>query len=130
MAINDNGTVVGYAYNNLGVRHACLWVPVGFNFKIYDLGTDNPGFDSEARGISNSGQVVGSQIYAGTSHGVTWINGRFFDLNTRANISGNTGLISTANAVNDWGHITGGWKQNAQSSTTQAYYLWANNGGN
>ena len=119
LAINDNGTIVGYAYTN-GVKHACLWARAGSPaYQIYDLGFNNVAANSEARGIAVSGQVVGWQDVGGVAHGVTWMNGRWYDLNSRV---GTGGIIFTANAVSGLGHITGAWKANA-GAISQAYFI-------
>lgn len=124
--INDNGTIVGYAYTTPAntVKRACLWARLASTYQIYDLGVhpNFPSGNSEARCISEAGQVVGwAQFNATETHGVTWLNGRFHDLNVLAPNGG--GIFINANAVSNKGDITGGWVQ-ALGGVVKAYYIY------
>lgn len=132
LAVNNNGTIVGYAYTN-GVEHACLWALVGSKYSLYDLGVLVNGGSSEARSINDFGQVVGNATAAGGGiHGVTWLNGKIFDLNNRVTLNGDgttaySGTIISANGVNSFGHVTGAWMA-SPNSPRKAYYLFADLG--
>jgi probable HAF family extracellular repeat protein len=131
-AINDMGTIVGYAVNSAGYRRACAWTRVGSSYQIFDLGI-LPGQPatrhSEAKAINNRGQIVGyCEVLIGWPHAVSWINGKIFRLNDRAINLGNRSFL-TANGINDSGkitgqiHITGGLTPCPTFSCYKAYIL-------
>jgi probable HAF family extracellular repeat protein len=79
-AINNPGTVVGYAATANGSIHAFLWTPGGTsgppqNPQMQDLGPLPGGTDSFANGINNARQVVGLVValfgpdFAGSGRG-------------------------------------------------------------
>jgi probable HAF family extracellular repeat protein len=85
--------------------HAFLW-PV--NGKILDLGTLEGDSISEATGINDEGEIIGTSFTAGfaSSRAFIWQNGKITDLNTLIQPSSNLYLISTGD-INDRGEITG-----------------------
>ena len=67
--INNSGQVVGYAYTSTGVYHASLWEQ-GIAIDLNDLVSAAPAWELEsARGINDSGQIVGAAILNGEEHG-------------------------------------------------------------
>jgi probable HAF family extracellular repeat protein len=56
-AINDNGLIVGYAYNNNDTQHACKWTITAPDQPV-DLGALG-GSSSAASSVNNAGQIVG-----------------------------------------------------------------------
>ena len=100
-AINDSGQIVGQATNGV-VNNAYL--STGGVMTIF--GANN----ADAFGISASGQVVGSS----GNHAFLVDNATFYDLNTLAasfltgnNSTSGFSLLTTANAINDFGQIVG-----------------------
>jgi probable HAF family extracellular repeat protein len=98
MAVNDYGVAVGFAsdvYN--GRASATLWSN-GTITNISPFGSN----ESYARGINNSGQVVGS-FYDGSSahHAFLYSDGDFVDLGSMG------GPDATAYAINDRGQVVG-----------------------
>ena len=114
MAINNRGQIAGFSdlpgdvVNNVLVNvnfHAFLW-PV--NGKIFDLGTLDGDSISEATGINDQGQIIGTSFTAGfaSSRAFIWQDGKITDLNTLIQPNSNLYLISTGD-INDRGEITG-----------------------
>jgi probable HAF family extracellular repeat protein len=114
MAINNRGQIAGFSdlpgdvVDNVLVNvnfHAFLW-PV--NGKILDLGTLEGDSISEATGINDQGQIIGTSFTAGfaSSRAFIWQNGEMTDLNTLIQPNSNLFLISTGD-INDRGEITG-----------------------
>ena len=104
-AINNNGQVVGGAYN------AGAAAPFSYNNgTMTDLGTFG-GWCSYARGINDSGQVVGTAETAlpGVYHGFVYGDGTMTDLQSRIDPSSGWSLRS-ATAINDSGSIVG-WER-------------------
>jgi probable HAF family extracellular repeat protein len=96
--------VVGYSIIP-GTRraHAFRWTN---GTGMQDLGTLSGGSDSQARGIDDSGVIVGwSGSSDSLSRAVTWTTGAPVDLGTLAGRSWNGG---EANAINGGGGIVGG----------------------
>jgi probable HAF family extracellular repeat protein len=109
MAINQRGDVVGFASqpgddpDNPQLR-AFLWTRRG---GIQNLGTLPGDVYSEAHGINEWRQVVGiSCDAAGTCRAFRWENGVMKDLNAFV-APGYSGLLTTAQDINDLGVITG-----------------------
>jgi len=89
-AINDHGQVVGYSKTATGEVRAFLWQ----NGTMTNLGvlSDGPYATSEALGINNDGQVVGTS----GANSFLWQNGTMTDLGTRRVVD-----------INDQGHMIG-----------------------
>jgi probable HAF family extracellular repeat protein len=99
--INDAGDVVGSA--NAGgtdLGHAVLWK----NGIAKDLGTLGTGFYSEAWGINNLGQIVGSSYTSGGSFGV---HGFLYTEATGLRDLTPTSDTGAATDINDAGEVTG-----------------------
>ena len=97
--INDGGWIVGNATNGgVDLGHAVLWR----NGAIEDLGTLAAGPYSDAWGVNNAGQIVGSSyIDGGTEHAFLFTHaGGMVDLAP-------AGDTSHARDINDAGQVTG-----------------------
>lgn len=111
MAINQNGTVVGFANVQAGrglLAHAFLWTRNG---GMRDLGTlpgQGAGAQSQALGINDRGQVVGLSCTArfASCQAFLWQNGVMTDLNTLVAVGYHDQLVQ-AGDINDEGVITG-----------------------
>ena len=109
MAINQRGDVVGFAGVPGGdadnpILHAFLWTR---RDGIQDLGTLPGDVTSQANGMNDRGQVVGvSCDAAGSCRAFLWEDGVMTDLNTLV-APGYTGILTTAQDINDRGEITG-----------------------
>jgi probable HAF family extracellular repeat protein len=116
-AINNRGDIVGFsdlpgdADGNPNF-HAVLWSKNGgpdCGGRCADLGTLPGDALSEATGINNLGQVVGTSFGAGSPFGsraFLWENGRLVDLNTLV-VPGTTLQLVATGDINDRGLITG-----------------------
>jgi len=109
MAINQRGDVVGFASqpgddpDNPNLR-AFLWTR---REGIRDLGTLPGDLTSEAHGINERGQIVGvSCDAAGGCRAFLWEDGVMKDLNALV-APGYTGVLTTAQDIDDRGVITG-----------------------
>jgi probable HAF family extracellular repeat protein len=111
MAINQNGTVVGFANVQAGrklLAHAFLWTKSG---GMQDLGTlpgQGVGAQSQALGINDRGQVVGLSCMArfASCQAFLWQNGVMTNLNALVAAGYNDQLVQ-ASDINDEGVITG-----------------------
>lgn len=98
-AVNEAGEAVGFARLLLGGTHALFWDRDG---NITDL-TPNSKGTNIARGINDSGQIVGDAPVGGRQHAVLWDKqGNMTDLGTLPG-----GARSVANGINQLGEITG-----------------------
>ncbi|HZC36137.1 MAG TPA: DUF3466 family protein, partial [Chthoniobacterales bacterium] len=105
LAINKNGQVVGDSDTGNGAPHAFL-----FNRSLKDLGT-LPGFDnaSYARGINNSGDIVGESDSADQKRAFLYTKGHMVELDRLTkNLSGSGfASLDVAYGINDKGWIVG-----------------------
>jgi probable HAF family extracellular repeat protein len=97
LAINSSGVAVGFASDSMnGFGRAAMWV----NNSILDI---SHGFESEARGINDFGQVVGETItQTGAHQAFLWNNGTSENLGTLT-----TGRNSEAYSINNHGNVVG-----------------------
>jgi len=110
MAINQQGDVAGFADtpgddpNQANFLHAFLWTK---HDGIRDLGALPGDVFSEALGINDQGQVVGTSCDAnGACRAFLYQDGQMTDLNTLV-APGYTDVLTTAQDINDRGEITG-----------------------
>jgi probable HAF family extracellular repeat protein len=82
-------------------------------YEIIDLGAATGGIESTARGINDSGQVVGEWIEIGSTHAFLWDRGQVTDLGMLG-----SGPTAVAFGINNSGQITGGSFDSA--------FLWEN----
>ena len=105
-AINKNGLVVGDSDTANGPAHAFVFD----HTQVKDLGT-LPGFEnaSYARGINNSGDIVGESDSADQKRAFLYTDGQLVELDKLANNLSQSGFISldVAYAINDNGWIIG-----------------------
>ena len=94
MAVNDSGTVAGYSYDASGETRAFQW-----DGAMSDLGT--PSGYSVARGINNSGQIVGHGKFYGMDQAFIFENGTLTDIGT-----GNA-FTSYAYDINEYQQVVG-----------------------
>ncbi len=110
MALNNHGQVVGFSDrvgDDNGANpnfHAFLWTSPG---PMEDLQTLPGDAISEALGINNGGQIVGTSIDAdGNQHAFIWQNGQLTNLNSL--VQGDSPLyLQAAQEINDSGVIVG-----------------------
>jgi probable HAF family extracellular repeat protein len=102
MAINNSGSVTGFAANHSGYLRAFLYA-AGYMTELGTLG----GTSSYAFGINSSSTIVGYADVVGLdqSHAFIWSNGAMTDLNTL--IGGSAWELNQAYAINDNGQIVG-----------------------
>jgi probable HAF family extracellular repeat protein len=122
MAINNRGDVVGFVGIdgdvNANLLRAFRWTKQG-GFQ-YLLPLDGDPF-SEALGINNRGQVVGISCAFGGAPciAVLWESDSVTATNLNTIVPGYTGLLTTAQDINDAGQITG--RANAASGQRVTY---------
>jgi len=97
LAVNSSGVAVGFASDTMnGFGRAVVWA----NNSILDI---SHGFESEARGINDLGQIVGETMGpTGTRQGFLWSNGASENLGTLT-----TGRNSEAYSINNSGDVVG-----------------------
>jgi probable HAF family extracellular repeat protein len=109
MAIDEQGDVVGFANATAAAggsfdAHAFFWTKAG---GMHDLGTLQGDTTSQALGINDRGEIVGTSCDADFNcRAVIWRHGEISDLNTQV-ASGYVGTLTTANDVDESGRITG-----------------------
>lgn len=91
-AVNNAGTVAGWAQNASGNQQAFVSTPNGL--KALSAASS----ESYAYGINNSGTVVGTTYVNGTAHGTIWNGSSTTDL----------GANTYAMAINNSGEVVGG----------------------
>jgi probable HAF family extracellular repeat protein len=97
LSINSSGVAAGFSSDSPnGFGRAVIWV----NDALLDISN---GFESQARGINDFGQVVGETLTAtGTQEAFRWRNGTSENLGTLT-----PGLSSEAFSINNEGNIVG-----------------------
>jgi probable HAF family extracellular repeat protein len=104
-AINNNGQIVGYAFNSLGKRRAFLYN----NGQMSDLGTFG-GAESEAYDINDSGAVVGKAKNADGKDRAFLYNG-----STLQDLGNFGGQNATATGINNSGQVSGFAEHSSQN---------------
>ena len=110
MAINNEGVVVGFslpaAAEGTANFHAVIWDRQGH---ITDLNTLPGDAISEATGINDRGQIVGTSFTAGfaSSRAFVYEHGKMTDLNTLGPVNSPIYMISTGD-INNFGEVSGG----------------------
>jgi probable HAF family extracellular repeat protein len=106
LAINKNGQVVGDSDTENGPAHAFVFD----HSQLKDLGT-LPGFDngSYARGINNSGDIVGESDSADQKRAFLYTKGQLVELDKLAENLSDSGFnsLDVAYSINDRGWIVG-----------------------
>lgn len=114
-AMDETGTIVGWAHTAKKAKHACLWKK--------EVPTDLGGLDgetSEAFGINSSGDVVGqAQDKKYNLRAVLWKDGGIIDLNTLIP-AGSGWDLSRASGINSRGQIIG---QGFKGGSAHAFLL-------
>jgi hypothetical protein len=106
-AINNAGDVAGFATNSGGTVEAYLALSGGKLIKL-----DFPGAKStQAFGVSNGDEVVGSYVVGTETHGFVWVPGFGFQTVDDPNGLGAT----TINGVNDHGELVGFYTDSAKN---------------
>jgi len=97
LSINSSGAAVGFSSDSAnGFGRAVIWA----NNSILDISN---GFESQARGINDFGQVVGETLTpTGTHEAFLWSNGTSENLGTLA-----AGRSSDAFSINNEGNVVG-----------------------
>jgi probable HAF family extracellular repeat protein len=129
-ALNILGQVVGYSlemYNgnlDLHPEHAALYA----GGRVTNLGLPagevsvKPLFDSYALAINDLGQIVGFSDLTSSGedpHGLTYLNGKMYDLNTLLDPATSASLMITeAVGINDLGQIVAGASDSAGTEHT------------
>jgi probable HAF family extracellular repeat protein len=118
LAINNNGQIVGTN------GRAVLWQTDGTQV---DLGA-NPccnGTWSSATSINDNGQIAGTRSESGGyNRAFLWVNGSITEIGTLGIPF--SASSSTANAVNDLGHVVGGSQSQGQWWGQSHGYIWMN----
>lgn len=111
LGFNDGGSIAGFTINDEGDR----WVAVVYDGAGFDELDALGGFDAQAWGLNNAGDVVGSaQVPSGEWHAALWTPDGAIDLHelVAAQIDG---TLTLARGINDAGQII------AQSSGGAAF---------
>ena len=104
--INNNGKVVGTILTSITPSYS--WHAYLYDGTIHDLGTLSDGFDSEAYGINDFDQVVGTAYNrGGNEFAWVWHNGSMIDLNTVVDLDDDWSYLQWAEAINNAGQIAG-----------------------
>ncbi len=112
-AINSSGDIVGQSSTTDGTLHAFLFS----QGRLVDLGVLPGSQQSNARGINDSGQIVGWSIPGGIQHAFLYKNGIMSDIGTLG------GTASFAYAINNSGQIVGdSWLNTSGLSDTAFIY--------
>jgi probable HAF family extracellular repeat protein len=105
MSINNNGQIVGYAYNTVGNSLATLFDATGRGNNI-NLGTLG-GAHSWAFSINNNGQIVGYSVNAAGNYLATLFDATGRGNNIDLGTLGGTTNQSVAMSINNNGQIVG-----------------------
>jgi uncharacterized repeat protein (TIGR01451 family) len=118
-AINDLGQAAGYSYLTDNITSRAFVYDENSNLKLTDLRAIGGSF-SDARGINNSVQVVGTSATAtgGVIHVFLYSGGKIADVNNRVVPSPSYFTLTDAKGVNDGGQITG---TGVHNGLTRAY---------
>jgi probable HAF family extracellular repeat protein len=104
--VNDSDAVVGYAVTSGGQAHAFLYT----NTVLFDLGVLG-GLESAANAINNKGQIVGYFTFlnggATNTHAFYYDGKTMYDLNVWLPAGSPWTELTSAQAINDLGQITG-----------------------
>jgi probable HAF family extracellular repeat protein len=109
-AINNSGTVAGFSLiSGDSDRHACVWLTYDNKARPVDLGALPGDSDSEAHGINNAGEIVGtsdSAPNASANRAVVWKSALPIDLNNVVAARGGW-ILQDAASINNGGSIVG-----------------------
>jgi len=126
-AVNDQGVVAGFSLvDGDGARHACVWQTAGDTHSV-DLGTLPGDIASEAHGVNDRNEVVGTSDAlpdAAANRAVLWENGVAVDLNGATDAGG--WHLQDAMGINNQGLVVG---KGTVNGVLHAFVLMPKGGG-